>query len=153
MAVLGLVPHPEGGYFREVHRSASLVHRPDSGTPRPALTAIYFLLAAGDMSRWHCVASDETWHFHEGEALELLTADPGFAHVARQRLGPVGDDTRPVQVVPAGDWQAARSTGAYTLVSCTVAPGFEFADFALLRDRPADAERLRRGHPDLAPFV
>jgi uncharacterized protein len=139
---LGLVPHPEGGHFREVYRSASGV-RPDDGRPvRSALTTIFFLLARGEVSRWHRVASDEAWHHYEGAPLELFTADREFGEVTRRVLGPVGTGAGPVHVVPAGAWQAARSLGAYTLVGCTVGPGFDFADFEMLRDLP-EAEGVR----------
>src|SRR5262252_309646 len=132
IATLNLRPHPEGGYFGEVYRSPSLV-RPGDGRPdRAALTTIYFLLTANDVSRWHQVGSDEVWHFYEGAALELFTADDGFEPIERHRIGPVDDGSKPVHVVAAGRWQAARSTGQYTLVGCTVAPGFEFEDFRLL---------------------
>jgi predicted cupin superfamily sugar epimerase len=150
---LGLAPHPEGGYFREVYRSASRVGSFDGRSERASLTTIYFLLTAGDVSRWHRVASDEVWHYYEGGALTLFTADAHFRQVTRRVLGRVGDDTRPVHVVPAGEWQAARPTGAYSLAGCTVGPGFEFADFQLLRDRADDAEAVRRRHPDVAEFI
>ena len=136
---LGLAPHPEGGWYREVYRSSDAVTR--DGAARDALTTIYYLLAAGQLSRWHVVALDEVWHFHEGEPLELLTCDPRDGRVEVSRLGPVtADGARPLQVVPRGVWQAARPTGAYSLVGCTVAPGFDFADFQFLADLPeADA--------------
>ena len=139
---LGLMPHPEGGYFREVYRSASRV-----------LTTIYFLLPAGEVSRWHRIAGDEAWHHYEGEALELFTADAGFERVTRTEVGAATHGMTPVHVVPAHAWQAARSLGAYTLVGCTVAPGFEFDDFEMLRDRPVERDLATRRHPDLALFV
>jgi predicted cupin superfamily sugar epimerase len=150
IASLGLVPHPEGGYFREVYRSPCRVQPLDERSERVALTTIYFLLPAGDASRWHRVASDEMWHYCEGGALELFTADADFNEVTHSLLGPIEEGMQPVHVVSARSWQAARSTGAYTLMGCTVGPGFEFADFELLRERPAQAEALRRRHPDLA---
>jgi predicted cupin superfamily sugar epimerase len=150
---LGLAVHPEGGHFREVHRSASRVQPADERSQRAALTTIYFLLAAGEVSRWHRVASDEVWHYYEGDALVLFTADPNFEQVTPHVLGRIGDGMQPVHVVPADGWQAAHSTGAYTLVGCTVGPGFEFADFQLLRDRPVEAQAVRRRHPDVAPFI
>ena len=91
------------------------------------------------------VALDEVWHFHEGEPLELLTCDPGARRVEVLRLGPPSSDgARPQHVVPRGVWQAARPTGAYALVGCTVAPGFDFADFQFLADLP-DADEIFRG--------
>lgn len=150
---LGLMPHPEGGHFGEIYRSSSHVQPADGRASRTALTTIYFLLAAGEVSRWHCVASDEVWHHYEGDALELLSADAGFDTITRRVLGPVDGDERPVHVVPAGEWQAARTAGAYTLVGCTVGPGFDFADFQLLDQRADLADVVRRRHPELAVFV
>ncbi len=150
---LQLAPHPEGGHFREVHRSTSLVRPDDTRGERASLTTIYFLLSAGEVSRWHRVASDEVWHFYEGEPLELFTAEAGSGRVTREMLGPVDHTTRPVRIVPAGTWQAARSAGAYTLVGCTVGPGFEFEDFQMLADLPDMAEAMRRRHPELAQFI
>jgi predicted cupin superfamily sugar epimerase len=140
---LGLQPHPEGGHFRESYRSTLMVQPQDGRPTRPALTTIYFLLAEGEVSRWHRVASDEAWHFYEGDPLELFTLDPQTPQVNRHLLGAVAKDSRPVHVVPAGVWQAARTTGAHTLVGCTVGPGFDFADFQMLRDVPADVAGWR----------
>ena len=150
---LGLTPHPEGGHFREIHRSAGAVDPLDGRTSRSALTVIYFLLTSGEVSRWHRVASDEVWYHLEGDPLELQMADPAFDHTVTMNLGPRGAAAAPVRVIPAGWWQAARTTGAYTLVSCAVAPGFDFADFVLLRDLPDVAELLKTRHPALADFV
>ncbi|SRR5690606_11373887 len=131
IAVLGLHPHPEGGHFREVFRAGAEVEPRDGRGTRSALTTIYFLLRAGEVSRLHRVASDEAWHFYEGDPLELgwLDAQGTFRRV---RLGPVGEAAAPVAVVPAGCWQAARPLGAYALVGCSVGPGFDFADFELV---------------------
>jgi predicted cupin superfamily sugar epimerase len=139
ISTLGLTPHPEGGHYREVFRSRVQVTPLDDRPPRAALTSIYFLLAAGEFSRWHRVASDEVWHFYEGDPLQLLTIDAETQQVEQYLLGGVGVDARPAHVVPAGVWQAAKTTGAYTLVGCTVAPGFEFDDFQMLRDVPNGA--------------
>jgi hypothetical protein len=139
---LDLRPHPEGGYYREIVRSRLQVQPQDSRPVRAALTSIYFLLTAGDISRWHRVASDEVWHFYEGDALELLTIDQDTQQVEQYVLGAVSLDARPAHAVPAGVWQAARSTGAYTLVGCTVGPGFDFADFEILRDVPGESARV-----------
>jgi uncharacterized protein len=150
---LGLVPHPEGGYFREVYRSPTRVQPADGRAARSSLTTIYFLLVSGEVSRWHRVASDEVWHYYEGDPLELWSADAGFNDVTRHQLGRVGDSMRPVHVITAGEWQAARTTGSYTLVGCTVGPGFDFSDFEMLDQRPDEAEAVRRRHPELAVFV
>lgn len=133
---LELSPHPEGGHFREVFRSPRHVRPADGRPDRSALTVIYFLLRQGEVSRWHRVASDEAWSWLEGDPLELfVAADPALPG-APQRLGPVQGDARPVAVVPAGEWQAARSTGPYTLVTCMVGPGFDFADFQMIPTAP-----------------
>lgn len=143
---LDLRPHPEGGFFRELHRSATLV-RPMDGRPlRAALTTIYFLLPEGAHSRWHCVKSDEVWHLYEGGPLELLVAAPDLTVVERVLLGAAGSTEQgvvgPVHTVPAQWWQAARPVGPYALVGCTVGPGFDYADFSFLRDDADDMSRL-----------
>lgn len=132
IAELGLAPHPEGGFFRETHRADPLPFAlPDRGV-RSASTAIYFLLAAADFSAFHRVRSDEVWHHYAGAPLELHTLDPARGHEVFA-LGPgIERGERPQHVVPAGRFQAARVHGAgYALVGCTVAPGFDFADFEL----------------------
>ena len=108
--VLGLVPHPEGGHFGEVFRSALPVRPAGRDVSRAALTSIYFLLAAGERSRWHRVAADEAWHFYEGDPLELFWTTPDGATCETRRLGPVGAGVAPVAVVPAGCWQADRKS-------------------------------------------
>jgi predicted cupin superfamily sugar epimerase len=127
---------------------------------RSALTSIYFLLAAGQCSRWHRVLSDEAWHFYEGAPLELFTVNESLDRLELTRLGPHAADpghdqtaTRPTHVVPAGTWQAVRPTGAYALVGCTVGPGFDFADFSMLSDDAAGAERLVARFPHLSDLV
>ena len=118
---LDLTPHPEGGWYRQIHKSDERVTRHADGADRSALTTIYFLLVEGTYSAWHRVTSDEVWHFYEGEALELLTRD------SVTRL----DADHRVHVIRANEWQAARPLGAYALVGCTVGPGFEFDDFEM----------------------
>jgi uncharacterized protein len=143
---LNLEPHPEGGYYREIFRSAGLVTPSDGRGPRAALTTIYFLLPGGIVSRWHRVASDEVWHLYEGGPLEVLTVDPECKVLSRHKL----ESTAPVCTVAAGHWQAARSLGDYALAGCTVGPGFDFADFAILADDPASAARLLTLGDDVA---
>ncbi|MBM3751430.1 MAG: cupin domain-containing protein [Acidimicrobiia bacterium] len=149
---LSLRPHPEGGWYSEVFRSRHLVTADGRRGERSALTTIYFLLVSGQCSRLHRVASDEAWHFHEGDPLELVSCDPEFERCEHVRLGPWDGTVRPAHVVPAGYWQAARPTGAYTLVGCTVGPGFDFADFAMLSDDPDAASRLCARFPELEEF-
>ena len=149
IAELGLKPHPEGGYYGEVFRSGHQVAPADGRGNRAALTTIYFLLPAGFVSRWHQVRSDEVWHFYEGAPLQLWVASPGADRIQRHELGPLERRQRPVQTVPAGWWQAARSTGDYTLVGCSVGPGFDFADFRLAVDSPSAPAALARAGPGL----
>jgi predicted cupin superfamily sugar epimerase len=127
--LLDLEPHPEGGHYRETFRDAATVGA-GADASRPASSAIYFLLAAGEISRWHRVDAVEVWHWYAGAPLALSLADASGRRGIR--LGPdlaVGE--RPQVVVPAGAWQQAASLGAWTLVGCTVAPGFQFAGFEL----------------------
>jgi uncharacterized protein len=150
---LGLFPHPEGGFYGELFRSSIMVEPDDGRGARPALTTIWFLLPEGAVSRWHRVLSDEVWHFYEGDPLELWIAAPDGARVDRQRLGPLDREQRPVWTVPAGHWQAARSTGSYTLVGCTVGPGFEFQDFALASGQGTTASMFRTRYPELTHLL
>ena len=142
IGLLGLSPHPEGGYFRETFRD-----RATDAVGRAASTAIYFLLIGGQSSRWHRVDAAEAWHWYLGAPLALTIANqadqPGRCEL---RLGSdllAGE--RPQAVVPAGAWQRAESLGPWTLVGCTVAPGFHFAGFELAAlgfepgcDRPSE---------------
>ncbi len=125
IGLLDLQPHPEGGHFRETFRDA----RTDGG--RAVSTAIYFLLAAGEVSHWHRVDAVEMWHWYAGAPLELAIAPPEGA-TSRLRLGQdLASGERPQAVVPAHHWQSARSLGDWTLVGCTVAPGFLFEGFEM----------------------
>jgi len=133
---LRLEPHPEGGFYREIFRSAGRVWPSDVRPIRSALTTIYFLLPAGACSRWHRVASDEVWHLYEGEPLELLLVSADLSATESCVLQAAGASAGPVRTVPAGWWQAARPLGAYALAGCTVAPGFEFDDFSFMRGLP-----------------
>lgn len=150
---LDLKAHPEGGYFREIFRSASAVQPTDGRARRSALTTIYYLLHAGQHSRWHRVRSDEVWHFYEGDPLELWIAAADFAHIECTVLGADAAVAAHVATVPAGCWQAARPKGTHALVGCTVAPGFDFADFTFLRQDPAAQELLNRRGGALAELA
>ncbi len=127
-----LAPHPEGGYFKEIYRSDLRLVSPETCTQRHAVTQIYFMLTAGQVSRFHRVVHDEIWHFYEGAPLSLIQYDGKT--VSRQVIGPGENYTA---VVPGKFWQAAESTGKYTLVGCTVAPGFDFTDFSFMNDADA----------------
>jgi predicted cupin superfamily sugar epimerase len=125
IAQLDLKPHPEGGYFRETFRDPRL-----DANGRSVSTAIYFLLARGERSHWHRIDAVEVWHFYAGSPLTLQVSDG-----EGRRVITLGSDLAagevPQAMVPAQAWQAAESTGDWTLVGCTVAPGFDFATFEL----------------------
>jgi predicted cupin superfamily sugar epimerase len=150
---LGLTAHPEGGWYRELHRSSGRVQRHADRAHRAGLTVIVFLLTAGQRSRWHRVnGADETWHHAGGDPLALwsLSPEPG-AEAEQRRLGPYSaavPDQSPLHIIPAGWWQAATPLGRWSLLHCTVGPGFDFADFALLADQP-EAERPQGARADL----
>jgi predicted cupin superfamily sugar epimerase len=148
---LGLTPHPEGGFFRETFRSELVlrglpwvVH----GGERNASTAIYFLLPAGVFSAFHRVTSDEAWHHYDGDPVELHTLGASGHEVVR--LGRDFDaGERPQHVVRGGAWQAAVTIGArYALCGCTVAPGFDFADFEM-----PSKDELVREYPEHAALI
>ncbi len=150
---LGLEPHPEGGFFLEQCRTRRRVRDLDTGRERAACTSIYYLLPRGAVSRFHRVESDELWHFYEGDPVELVVArdDGADVQVERTLLGRYESaGARPFAEVPHGCWQAARPTGDYALVGCTVAPGFEFEDFSLLGERE---ERLRAALNDFRELL
>ena len=154
ISTLRLERHPEGGFYREIFRSAAHVLPGDGRGPRAALTTIYFLLPEGSVSRWHRVTSDEVWHLYEGGPLELLELDAANRDLSRHRLAPVGSSAgAPVCTIRAGMWQAARPLGDYALVGCTVGPGFDFADFQLLSADAALAAVVRAEWPELAPLI
>jgi predicted cupin superfamily sugar epimerase len=125
IARLELQPHPEGGYYRETFRDTRL-----DANGRSLSTAIYFLLARGERSHWHRIDAVEIWHYYAGHALTLRIADGGDRRTVR--LGPdFASGEVPQAIVPAQAWQTAESTGDWTLVGCTVAPGFDFAKLEL----------------------
>ena len=129
---LRLKPHPEGGHYRETFRDGARRGRAHS-------TAIYFLLKRGEESRWHRIDAAEIWHFYAGAPLALTIADKGRA--VRHVLGnDLTKKQQPQIVVPARAWQRAKSLGDFTLVGCTVAPGFEFKKFEIA----ADGFKLRK---------
>jgi predicted cupin superfamily sugar epimerase len=123
--LLDLRPHPEGGHYRETFRD------PREVDGRSVSTAIYYLLDVGECSEWHRVDAAEGWHHYAGAPL-ALTVSPDGHDATAYRLGPnVALGERPQIVVPAGHWQSATSLGAWTLVGCTVSPGFDFAGFEM----------------------
>lgn len=123
IAHLNLQPHPEGGHYRQ-----TWVAENDG---RPTGTCIYFLLAAGEQSHWHKVDATEIWLYHAGAPLVLSMSSSDDGPAQDHMLSPDLNEGAPQIIVPEGHWQAARSTGDYTLVSCTVSPGFQFDGFIL----------------------
>ena len=138
VSLLSLSPHPEGGYFKETYRSSAVVGQSalqgDFSGPRNVCTGIYYLLERGDFSAFHRIKSDEMWHFYAGGALDLFMLHEGiFSHVKIGRDVAAGEHLQ--FVVPAGAWFASRPSlmSAFSLVGCTVSPGFDFADFEMAR--------------------
>ena len=125
IATLRMQPHPEGGHYVETWR-----HLPDMGG-RGAGTAIYYLLQAGERAHWHRVDAAEIWHWYAGAPLDLSLSPDGAAIEITLLGNDLNTGARPQVLVPAGVWQSAASTGAWTLVGCTVSPAFEFSGFEM----------------------
>jgi uncharacterized protein len=149
---LRLQPHPEGGYFREIFRSSHKVQPLDERSARSALTTIYYLLIKGQHSRWHRSASDEVWHICEGDPLEVYWID-GRDVVHEELLATRTSNAQPVCVVPARCWQAARPLGEYSLVGCTVGPGFDFQDLEMISEGSAVLAHITSLRATLADLV
>lgn len=127
IALLHLAPHPEGGWYRQTWVA--------DGPGRPAGTAIYFLLKAGESSHWHRVDAAEIWHHYAGAPLIISISETEAGPARDCTLGPdLSSGARPQIIVPPHHWQAARTTGGWTLVGCTVSPGFRFEGFDLAPD-------------------
>jgi predicted cupin superfamily sugar epimerase len=136
---LDLLPHPEGGHFRETFR-----HLP-AGGGRGAMTAILYLLEAGDVSAWHRVDAAEIWHFHAGAPLALSISEDGRG-LRTHRLGAdLATGEQPQVTVRAGAWQSAETRGGWTLVGCTVGPAFEFEGFELAPEGVGTGRMSTRG--------
>lgn len=146
IARLRLQPHPEGGWYREIHRSApaDAVAPADGRGARAGLTSIDFLLDRGQFSAWHRVASDEAWHLLDGGPLRLWLIDPALSRLDAVDLASIASGGLPRHVVPAHWWQAAEPIGPHAYVGATVGPGFDFADFAFGREVPALQAALAR---------
>ncbi|WP_461865368.1 cupin domain-containing protein [Thermococcus sp.] len=142
--ILKMKKHPEGGYYVEIYKSRMEVKA--DGKSRKAVSAIYFLLPKGEVSKPHRIAWDEIWHVYEGE-LELVWADE---QVHRERLGKVREGVKAFACVPAGAWQAAKPLSDYALVGCTVSPGFEWNDFEIAEGKTL--EELLRRFPEFEEF-
>ena len=139
--LLDLAPHPEGGHYRRIFESTKRTEV--NGIERPTLTAIKYLLVAGVTSRWHRVDATEIWDWSEGSPLELSMFDPENRTLSRAQLDTSARGGQQVQVVKAGIWQSARSLGDYSLMDCSVSPGFVWKGFQLLEHDSETARHLR----------
>jgi predicted cupin superfamily sugar epimerase len=144
-----LVAHPEGGYYAVVFESEHSLMSPVVNKVRKALTHIYFLLLKGQVSLFHKVAHDEIWNFYEGDPLKLIKYN--VSRVEEDIIGSGCSDY--ASIVEGGVYQAAESTGVYSLVGCSVAPGFEFEDFSFLRDEFEIKEKFLKKFPDYQKFI
>jgi predicted cupin superfamily sugar epimerase len=149
---LGLVAHPEGGYYKETYRSAISVHSNQANDTRSAITCIYFLLTKGQKSRFHQVKHDEVWHFYLGSPLRLIDIDRQNLSLTEHILGNYSHDLCAQQVICANHWQAAETLGEYSLLGCSVAPGFDFADFSFLSEHN-DQIIIKQQYPHLHKFI
>lgn len=141
ISILHLEPHPEGGAFKETYRSSVQARTQNE---RSVGTAIYFLIRHGRATAWHKVTSDEIYHFYCGAPAELSVISPEGV-MSKQTLGTdVQNRERPQILIPANYWQSVSSLGEYTLMGCTVSPGFDFSDFEMI-----EIEQLKNKYPEL----
>lgn len=139
---LDLQPHPEGGWYRRTFTSPAMLSTPQG--ERPTLTSIFYLLAESHLSRWHVIQSTELWHFYKGAPLELIIYQPDTRLLQKSILGNDLDAGQTLQViVPGKTWQCARGLGSFSLMGCTVTPGFDFRDFQFVRDLPDHAPHFQ----------
>ena len=143
-----LEPHPEGGYFKEVYRSSQEVRSEKVQETRNALTHIYFLLRKGEVSRFHRVHHDEIWNFYEGDPLKLIEFN---GEKIEEKI--IGQEGNYVAIVQGGVYQAAETTGEYTLVGCSVAPGFDFKDFSFIDDETQHLKSINEKFPDYKKYL
>jgi len=148
IATLGLLPHPEGGFYRETHRASQEIQSLSHEGKRSAYTSIYYLLSQDQYSAWHRITSDESWFFHAGCDLEIFSLSPAAidspAQLRSQKIGPTSQQFQ--VTVPANTWFAAKPVdpSRFALVSCVVAPGFEFSDFELASQQTLAMEGFDR---------
>ena len=144
-----LVPHPEGGYYAVVYESKQAVTSPVVNKDRKAVTHIYFLLLKGQVSIFHSVAHDEIWNFYQGDPVKLIKYNGSTVEEVI-----IGSGCRDyVSIVEGGVYQAAETTGVYSLVGCSVAPGFEFEDFSFLRDDLKTKQKFLKEFPGYRKFL
>jgi len=142
-----LKPHPEGGYFNELYRSEQLLTSPVNDEKRNAITHIHFLLKKGQISRFHKVLHDEVWNFYAGDPLKLIEFN---GNKVQETIIGQGDYFK---VIKGGIFQAAETNGIYSLVGCSVAPGFDFNDFSFTEDDAVLLEKLRSDYPSYEYMV
>jgi len=153
ISALSLTPHPEGGFYKETYRASDIIPAGSFGDrfngPRNAATGIYYLLESGDFSAFHRIRSDEMWHFYAGGTLDLHILHEGRHQLVRMGKGVHAGEVLQY-VVPAGAWFAATPTAGvpYSLLGCTVSPGFDFADFEM-----AASSELAHQFPDVADII
>lgn len=151
ISLLSLMPHPEGGHFKETYRSEHRVNRGEDAVGRSASTAIYYLLRGNERSTWHRIRSDEMWHFYDGAPLRVYILEPGGGLSVLRLANPLRHEGTNFQaLVPAGRWFAAEceESEGYSLVGCTVAPGFEFDEFEI-----GDESLLRNDWPEHSELI
>ena len=144
-----LNPHPEGGHYQEIYKSVHSVESSTVGQPRSTVTHIYFLLVKNQISKFHKVVHDEIWNFYEGDPIRLIKYDG--AAVKEELIG--YQCGQYAAIIKGGVYQAAVSTGNYSLAGCTVAPGFEFEDFSLLKDHDETRESLLKSYPEYQQYI
>ena len=145
---LGLLPHPEGGFFKETYRSEQITEPFKKGEMRSLSTGIYFLITSGNFSAFHRIKSDEMWHFYAGSPLKVHVIEPNCSYYILNIGLDLEKGQMPQAVVPAGAWFASESSGDYSLVGCTVSPGFDFNDFEL-----AKKNELKALFPDYSAVI
>jgi predicted cupin superfamily sugar epimerase len=151
--LLKLSTHPEGGYYRETYRSDIKVKSPQNNQLRNTVTDIYFLLVSGQISRFHQVLHDEIWHFYEGDPLELVELQYANLEITKTILGGGKDQVNYKHCIKGGNWQAACSLGEYSLAGCTVAPGFDFSDFKLLKEDQDLSSAILQKYPEFSHLI
>jgi len=145
-----LIPHPEGGYYREIFRSPTTITSPAVNKERTSATHIYFFLMEKQISKFHKVVHDEIWNFYQGDALKIITFD---GETAKETIIGYRQKDGYAEIIPGGCYQAAESTGEYSLVGCTVAPGFEFEDMSFLSQDDSIKRKLLESYPEYEKFI
>lgn len=145
-----LIPHPEGGYYREIFRSKTQITSPAVNKKRTTATHIYFFLLEKQISKFHKVVHDEIWSFYQGDALKVIIFE---GETAKETIIGHRQKDGYTVIIPGGCYQAAESIGEYSLVGCTVAPGFEFEDMSFLYQDESNKSKLLKSHPEYKKFI